>query len=270
MKKLAVVAFGGNALLRAGQKGTIDEQEANAYEAGKKLLKLIKKKYNLVLTHGNGPQVGNILLANTAGNKLYNIPEMPLDVCGAYSQGFIGYILEQQLRNVLEFNFKAEKKYSKLSSKNHFLGTDGLENLIGGLISTNVKEGYYQNVINLNEEGRNSEFDTTNPEYQDCDDGQFFIDFTNGKPKIGFTHPFDRDIYDINDEVVGTIPQWQIISAKQYLNLYYSESEIADATSKEDIAFFNKVKRNIRWIENHANLLTQEEFFELYPNLKND
>lgn len=101
MKKLAVVAFGGNALLRAGQKGTIDEQEANAYEAGKKLLKLIKKKYNLVLTHGNGPQVGNILLANTAGNKLYNIPEMPLDVCGAYSQGFIGYILEQQLRNVL-------------------------------------------------------------------------------------------------------------------------------------------------------------------------
>ncbi len=101
MKKLAVVAFGGNALLRAGQKGTIDEQEANAYEAGNKLLKLIKKKYNLVLTHGNGPQVGNILLANTAGKKLYNIPEMPLDVCGAYSQGFIGYILEQQLRNVL-------------------------------------------------------------------------------------------------------------------------------------------------------------------------
>ncbi len=48
MKKLAVVAFGGNALLRAGQKGTIDEQEANAYEASRKLLKLMKKKYNLV------------------------------------------------------------------------------------------------------------------------------------------------------------------------------------------------------------------------------
>jgi len=101
MKKLAVVAFGGNALLRAGQKGTIDEQEDNAYEAGKNLLKLMKRKYNFVLTHGNGPQVGNIMLANSAGKQVYGIPEMPMDVCGAYSQGFIGYILEQQLRNVL-------------------------------------------------------------------------------------------------------------------------------------------------------------------------
>ncbi len=100
MKKLAVVAFGGNALLRAGQKGTIEEQTTNAAEASNKLLSLVKK-YNLVLTHGNGPQVGNILLANSAGKKLYDIPEMPMDVCGAYSQGFIGYILEQQLRNVL-------------------------------------------------------------------------------------------------------------------------------------------------------------------------
>ncbi len=100
MKKLAVVAFGGNALLRAGQKGTIEEQENNAYQAVIKLLKLMKK-YNLVLTHGNGPQVGNIMLANDAGHKMYGIPEMPMDVCGAYSQGFIGYVLEQQLRNVL-------------------------------------------------------------------------------------------------------------------------------------------------------------------------
>ena len=106
MKKLAVVAFGGNALLRAGQKGTIEEQEENAYNASKKLLKLMKRKYNLVLTHGNGPQVGNIMLANDAGHKMYGIPEMPMDVCGAYSQGFIGYILEQQLRNVLMKNDK--------------------------------------------------------------------------------------------------------------------------------------------------------------------
>jgi len=101
MSKLAVVAFGGNALLRAGQKGTIHEQEENAYVASKNLLKLINRDYNLVLTHGNGPQVGNILLANTAGNVQYGIPDMPLDVSVAYSQGFIGYILEQQLRNVL-------------------------------------------------------------------------------------------------------------------------------------------------------------------------
>jgi len=101
MRKLAVVAFGGNALLRAGQKGTIDEQEDNAYKAAGNILNLINRNYDLVLTHGNGPQVGNILLANSAGSKLYGIPEMPMDICGAYTQGFIGYILEQQLRNVM-------------------------------------------------------------------------------------------------------------------------------------------------------------------------
>ena len=104
MKKLAVVAFGGNALLRGEQKGTIEEQEKNAYDTCKKLLVLIKKKYNIVITHGNGPQVGNILLANTAGHKLYSIPDMPLDISVAYSQGFIGYVIEQQLRNVLREN----------------------------------------------------------------------------------------------------------------------------------------------------------------------
>lgn len=108
MKKLAVVAFGGNALLRGEQKGTIDEQEANAYETCTNLLELIKMDYNLVITHGNGPQVGNILLQNQAGAKLFDIPEMPLDICGAYSQGFIGYVIEQQLRNVLEAH-KLEK-----------------------------------------------------------------------------------------------------------------------------------------------------------------
>lgn len=101
MSKLAVVAFGGNALLRAGQKGTIEEQEHNAYDASKNLIHLINRDYNLVLTHGNGPQVGNILLANSAGHEKYGVPDMPLDVSVAYSQGFIGYILEQQLRNVL-------------------------------------------------------------------------------------------------------------------------------------------------------------------------
>ncbi len=101
MKKLAVVAFGGNALLRGDQRGTIDEQEANAYEACNSLTKLMEKNYNIVVTHGNGPQVGNILLANTAGNKLYGLPDMPLDISVAYSQGFIGYVIEQQLRNVL-------------------------------------------------------------------------------------------------------------------------------------------------------------------------
>lgn len=101
-KKLAVVAFGGNALLRAGQRGTIDEQEANVYETCESLLGLIENDYNLVIGHGNGPQVGNILLQVNAGEKVYGIPEMPMDICGAYSQGLIGYIIEQQFMNVLK------------------------------------------------------------------------------------------------------------------------------------------------------------------------
>lgn len=104
MKKLAVVAFGGNALLQAGQKGTISDQEQNAYEASQNLLNLLKINYNVVITHGNGPQVGNILLADQAGTQVHKLPPMPLDVCVAYSQGFIGYIIEQQLRNVLAAN----------------------------------------------------------------------------------------------------------------------------------------------------------------------
>ena len=101
MNKLAVVALGGNALLRAGQEGTIEEQQENIYNTCKYLLDLITPEHHFIMVHGNGPQVGNILLQNHAGSKLHGIPEMPLDVCGAYSQGFIGYLIEQQLRNIL-------------------------------------------------------------------------------------------------------------------------------------------------------------------------
>jgi carbamate kinase len=104
MKKLGVVAFGGNALILGKQKGTIEEQEENAYKTCVKLLVLIDQGYDLIITHGNGPQVGNIMEANAAGAKLAGLPEMPLDICVAYSQGFIGYIIEQQMRNVLREN----------------------------------------------------------------------------------------------------------------------------------------------------------------------
>ena len=102
--KLAVIALGGNSLIRDKQIGTIDEQEANVLETCGHILELVKNNYDVVITHGNGPQVGNILLQNQAGHKAYGIPEMPLDICGAYSQGFIGYMIEQQMRNSLEAN----------------------------------------------------------------------------------------------------------------------------------------------------------------------
>lgn len=102
MNKLAVVAFGGNALLKSGQKGTIDEQEKNVYESCLSLLPLIKEGKNIVIAHGNGPQVGNVLLQHEAGNKTFGLPKMPMDVCVAETQGSIGYMIEQQMRNVLK------------------------------------------------------------------------------------------------------------------------------------------------------------------------
>jgi carbamate kinase len=102
MKKIAVIALGGNALLRGDQAGTIDEQEQNTTDTLENLVHLLKEGYELVITHGNGPQVGNILMRNDAGETIYNIPQMPLDICVADSQGGIGYMIERMLRNVLQ------------------------------------------------------------------------------------------------------------------------------------------------------------------------
>jgi len=101
MKPIAVVALGGNALLRENEKGTIEQQEANTSETLENLIFLLKDGFELVITHGNGPQVGNILMRNDAGQQLYDIAPMPLDVCVADSQGGIGYMVERMIRNVL-------------------------------------------------------------------------------------------------------------------------------------------------------------------------
>ena len=104
MKKLAVIALGGNALLKGNEAGLIQQQEKNTYNTCKNLIPLIKNNYSLVITHGNGPQVGNILLRNEAGYKEYKIPKMPLDICVADSQGGIGYMIERQMKNLLTEN----------------------------------------------------------------------------------------------------------------------------------------------------------------------
>jgi carbamate kinase len=100
-RKLAVVALGGNALLRGDQLGTIDEQEENTALTLENLVFLINEGYDLVITHGNGPQVGNILMRNDAGEQQYGIAQMPIDICVADSQGGIGYMIERIFRNVL-------------------------------------------------------------------------------------------------------------------------------------------------------------------------
>ena len=101
MAKLAMVAFGGNALLRAGQKGTYREQLQNVEETCSQLLNLIKQGYDIVIGHGNGPQVGNVMLQHEGGRRVFNLEAMPMDFCGAETQGSIAYLLETGLEKVL-------------------------------------------------------------------------------------------------------------------------------------------------------------------------
>lgn len=100
MRKLAVVAFGGNALLRGGQKGTFQEQIANVEETCESLCNLLDRNYNVVIGHGNGPQVGNVMLQHEAGKSL-NVEAQPMDYCVAETQGSIAYLIEMGLRNVM-------------------------------------------------------------------------------------------------------------------------------------------------------------------------
>lgn len=99
--KLAMIAFGGNALLRAGQKGTFPEQLENVERTCENLVPLLEKGYNVVIGHGNGPQVGNGLLRHQAGEKEYGLPAQPMDFCGAETQGSIAYLIESGMDRVL-------------------------------------------------------------------------------------------------------------------------------------------------------------------------
>ncbi len=100
-KKVTVIALGGNAILQPGQKGTFEEQMANVETTCRQLTQMVLSgQYKLVITHGNGPQVGNILLQNETAKDV--AAPMPLYVCGAESQGLIGYMIQQSLHNLLQ------------------------------------------------------------------------------------------------------------------------------------------------------------------------
>ncbi|HKN15827.1 MAG TPA: carbamate kinase [Candidatus Sulfotelmatobacter sp.] len=98
--KTMLLAVGGNSLIRAGEKGTIGEQRTNARRTAVQIVRLIRSGFRIVLTHGNGPQVGAALLRSERGASL--VPGHPLDVCGASTQGEIGYLLEQSLQTELQ------------------------------------------------------------------------------------------------------------------------------------------------------------------------
>jgi carbamate kinase len=91
-KPIVLVALGGHAFIQPGQRGAIEEQRVNAATIARSLMTLVEKEYHLVLTHGNGPQVGALAEA---------MPELPLDALVAMTEGSLGYILQQSLLNEL-------------------------------------------------------------------------------------------------------------------------------------------------------------------------
>ena len=100
MPEKILVALGGNALIKIGEKGTIQDQARNLNETLPQLVELILEGHQLVITHGNGPQVGHILMrVEEARGKAY---DLPLDVCVAQSQGEIGYLIQRGLYNLLK------------------------------------------------------------------------------------------------------------------------------------------------------------------------
>jgi carbamate kinase len=100
--KLVVVAFGGNAFQSKGDKGTVEDYWRNAYRAAEAIVRLVEEGYRVVVTHGNGPQVGILAELMMMGYKERNIPPMTLDIAGAMTQGWLGYILQQAIYNKLK------------------------------------------------------------------------------------------------------------------------------------------------------------------------
>lgn len=100
MGKTIVLALGGNAITRATEKGTRDEQWSNIKSTCRHIAELARQGNQILISHGNGPQVGNLLLKNELAKDL--VPPMPLDVCVSNTQGSLGYAICQNLGNALE------------------------------------------------------------------------------------------------------------------------------------------------------------------------
>ena len=97
--KTIVIAVGGNTRIREKEKGTAEEQYENVNHTAEQLLDLLSSGNRIVITHGNGPQVGNLLLAAEAATNV--VPPMPLDVLGAQTEGYMGYMIQNTLANHL-------------------------------------------------------------------------------------------------------------------------------------------------------------------------
>jgi carbamate kinase len=101
MSKLAVIAIGGNSLILDDKKVTVESQYQAAKQTCMHIADMIEAGWDVAISHGNGPQVGFILRRSEIAAKTEGMHEVPLDVCGADSQGAIGYALQQNLQNIL-------------------------------------------------------------------------------------------------------------------------------------------------------------------------
>jgi len=101
MKKVAVIAIGGNSLIKDAHHQSVEDQYEAAKESTLHIGDMIEDGWDVVISHGNGPQVGFILRRSEIAHKVEGMHEVPLDVCGADSQGAIGYALQQNLQNNL-------------------------------------------------------------------------------------------------------------------------------------------------------------------------
>ncbi|MCE4599754.1 MAG: carbamate kinase [Desulfurococcales archaeon] len=99
-KELIVIALGGNAFIQKDQKPTIENQWTNTYAAASQIVEMVARGYRVVVTHGNGPQVGNVLEWMEALKE--RIPPLTMDVATAMTQGWLGYMLQQAIGNELE------------------------------------------------------------------------------------------------------------------------------------------------------------------------
>src|SRR5512146_3501760 len=100
-RKLAVIAIGGNSLIKDEKHKTVEDQYQAAKETTFHIADMIEAGWDVAIGHGNGPQVGFILRRSEIAAKVEGMHEVPLDVCGADSQGAIGYSLQQTLQNWL-------------------------------------------------------------------------------------------------------------------------------------------------------------------------
>ncbi len=111
---ITVLALGGNAILQRNQKGTFEEQYENVRSTTAQIAALVNDGFRVVIVHGNGPQIGATLIRHEMGQT--KVPPFPLHACGAETQGFLGYIIQQSLRDELA-KLKAERAVATIMTQ---------------------------------------------------------------------------------------------------------------------------------------------------------